>query len=180
MVSISNPCSQSRRSPWEVGNSNAAEVGALMSKFAIGSLVTMANLNPQFSANGTLPILGYNLTVEWRYVIALAVGIVCAHCILVGLMLWIARSVVVTNESSLCMARLLEGLVARLGGNGSLLDDKDIVTAIQGRGARKLRVIYGIGRIGEGEEERVLRLGDKEEVEKVVPKWGPFPRGTYL
>lgn len=179
MVPISNPCSQSRSSPWEIGKLSAADVGAKMSEFAIGSLVTMANLNPQLQAQGTLPVLGFNLTVEWRYVIPLAVGIVCAHCILVGLMLWIARSVVVINESSLCMARLLEGLVARLGGKGSLLDDKDIVTAIQGRGARKLRVVYGIGRIGVMEEERVLRLGDKNEVEK-IPKWGPFPRGTYL
>lgn len=150
-----------------------------MSKFAIGSLAAMANLNPQFQKQGTLPVLGYSLSVEWKYVIVLAVCVVCVHCILVGLMLWIARSVVVAYDSSLCMARLLEGLVGRLGGRGSLLDEKEIVTAIQGRGGRELRVFYGIGRVGKGEEERVLRLGENKEVEK-LRKWQAFPKGAYL
>lgn len=151
-----------------------------MSKFAIGSLAGMTNLNPQLSERGTLPILGYSLSVEWNYVIALAVCVVCVHCILVGLMLWIARSVVVAHDSNLCMARLLEGLVGRLGGRGSLLDEKEIVTAIQGRGGREFRVVYGIGRIGKTEGERVLRLGEEnKEVEK-LRKWQAFPKGTYL
>lgn len=136
----------------------------------------MANLNPQFQKQGTLPILGYSLSIEWNYVIILAVCIVCVHCILVGLMLWIARSVVVAHDSNLCMARLLEELVGRLGGRGSLLNEEEIVTAIQGQGPRELRLVYGTGRMG---AERVLRLGDKMEVEQ-VGKWNAFPRGVYL
>lgn len=147
-----------------------------MSEFAIGSLATMADLNPQSRQQGQLPVLGYSLTVEWRYVIALAVYIVCVHCILVGLMLWIARSVVVVHDSYLCMARLLQGLVGGLGERGSLLDEQEIVTAIQGQAGRELRVAYGTGKIG---EERVLRLAEEQKVKK-VSKWGVFPKGLYL
>ncbi|MCJ1463715.1 hypothetical protein MMC07_002324 [Pseudocyphellaria aurata] len=170
-----NLCSQSRSSPWEVNNLSAPEVGALMSKFAIGSLATMARLNPQSSRPGTLPILGFRLSVEWDHIIILAVCIVAVHCILVGLMLWIASSVVVAHDSNLCMARLLEELVERLRGKGSLLNEKEIVTAIQGQGPR-LRVTYGTGTM---EGQRVLRLGDKTEVEQ-VGKWKAFPKGVYI
>lgn len=150
-----------------------------MAEFAIGSLASMANLNPQFSQQGTLPDLAFSLSVEWNYVIILAVIIVCAHCILVALMLWIARSVVVAHDSHLCMARLLHGLVGRLGGRGSLLDEKEIVTAIEGPRAREFRVKYGIERIGQRKGERLLKVGEKKDFER-MSKWSTFPKGPYL
>lgn len=150
-----------------------------MSEFAIGSLATMATSNPQLQRLGELPVLAYSLSIEWNYVIILAVCVVCVHCILVGLMLWIAKSVVVAHDSSLCIARLLHGLVGRLEGRGSLLDEEEIVTAIQGQGSRKLRVVYGTARVGERKEEKVLLLGEETKVEK-VPRWRAFPKGDYI
>ena len=151
-----------------------------MSEFTIGSLASMAYLNPQIPRQGTLPDLASRLSVEWRYVIILAVCIVCVHCILVALMIWIARSVVVASDSNLCMARVLHGLVGRLAGRGSVLDEKEIVTEIQGGPkAPKLRVKYGIEKKGKMEGERLLTVGEKKDLQE-MKKWSTFPRGPYL
>ena len=149
-----------------------------MSEFAIGSLASMANLNPRLTRQGTLPVLAFSLSVKWVYVIILAVCIVCAHCILVVLMLCMARSVVVAHDSNLCMARVLHGLVGRLAGRGSLLDEKEIVTAIQGPRARELWVKYGIEQIGQREGERLLTVGEKKDLQE-MKKWSMFPKGPY-
>ncbi|MCJ1427942.1 hypothetical protein MMC29_005849 [Sticta canariensis] len=165
-------------SPWETGNLDASGVGAMMSEFAIGSLASMANLNPQLKQQGTLPVLAFSLSVKWVYVIILAVCIVCAHCILVALMLWIARSVVVAHDSHLCMARVLYGLVGRLAPRGSLLGEKEIVTAIQGPKTRELRVKYGIEKTEQREGEMLLKVGEKKDLQ-AMKKWSKFPSGPY-
>lgn len=131
-----------------------------MSEFAIGSLATMVNLNPSQQVEDTVPVLGYQLSVEWRYVIPLIAIIAIVHFILVGLMLWIATSVVVLDASNLCMARLLEGLMRDLNGRGSLLNGREIAKAIETQGTGEVRVVYGFE---ENNAERILRLGDEKE-----------------
>ena len=102
-----------------------------MAEFAIGSLASMANLNPETLIPGTLPRLGYSLSVEWKYVIALVASITAAHCIIVGLLIWISRGVVVIEDSHLVTAKLLQGLIKRLGGRDVSMDPKKIARAVQ-------------------------------------------------
>lgn len=146
-----------------------------MSEFAIGSLATMANLKSSQQEQDTVPVLGYQLPIEWRYLIPLIVIITVAHFILVGLTLWIARSVVVLDASNLCTARLLEGFMRKLNGRGSLLNGEEIAKAIETQGIGEVRVVYGLE---ERNAEKVLRLGDEKEIMRGL-KLGRFPRGAY-
>lgn len=164
------PCS----SYWETQNKSAAKVGAKMSEFAIGSLAVMADLNPQTSGQGTVPILGYRVSVGWGMLISLLAGVVVVHFILVVLMLWFAKPVVVPDDSNLCTARLLEGLVARLGGKGSFLDGKEMAEALGRQGAG--RVVYGIRDMEEKFQGRVLEVGENVTVRR---KGKRFPGGLY-
>lgn len=124
---------------------NAQQIGGRIAEFAIGSLAAKANRNPKHDVPGTLPTLGYHLNAHWQYIIALAACIGGVHCLLVAMMLWIARSVVVLDDSNLCIARLLHGLVGRLEGRGSLLPAKRIAEEIQRAGSKEGQVVYGIG-----------------------------------
>ncbi|KAL9607036.1 MAG: hypothetical protein Q9167_008012, partial [Letrouitia subvulpina] len=109
-------------SDWEVRNLSMQEVGGRMAQHAIGSIANMAYFNPKQQQDGTLPTIGYRLKVLWRYIIPLTTLIVVAHASIVVLMLYLARNVVVVDDSHLTIARLLHGLVGSLDGNGSLLD----------------------------------------------------------
>lgn len=142
-----------------------------MSEFAIGSLAVMADLNPQTSRQGTVPILGYQVSVSWGMLISLLAGIAVVHFTLVVLMLWFAKPVVVPDDSSLSTARLLQGLVGRLGREGSLLDGKEMAAALDKQGAG--RVVYGIRNKF---QVRVLELGENVPIRRKGTK---FPSGLY-
>ena len=146
-----------------------------MSEFAIGSLAAMANLNPQTLIPGTLPTLGRHLSIQWKYVIALASCIAGVHCILVGLILLIARPIVVGADSNLVTARILQGLVKRLEGRGALLDGREIADAIEKKGTGGVKVVYGVEMRDVG---RVVELGEEMEVRSKLPG-GRFPGGLY-
>ena len=143
-----------------------------MSEFAIGSVAAMAIFNPDTQIRGTLPTLGYSLSVEWQYIIALAACIVGVHCMLVVLMLWIARPIVITDDSNLAVARLLKGVVDPLGQGGGLLNGPEIAEAIQ---KERGTVSYGVR---EGEAGRILEVGEGLEVRKRLPG-RRFPAGNY-
>ena len=161
-----------RSSDWETQNMTAEEVGSLMSEFAIGSIAAMALLNPRTTIRGTLPTLGYQLNVQWQYVIALAICIGGVHLLLVGLMLWIARPVVITDDSNLAVARLLKGLVEPLGREGGLLDGTEIAEAVQ---RENVKVGYGVR---EGETGMILEIGNGLRRRKSLPG-RRFPLGRY-
>ncbi|KAL8946047.1 MAG: hypothetical protein Q9222_007506, partial [Ikaeria aurantiellina] len=57
---------------WETDTLSPMQVGSRMAEFAIGSLTAMATLNLRTRIMGTLPTLGYRLSVHWNYLIALA------------------------------------------------------------------------------------------------------------
>ena len=48
-------------SPWDIHNQAADYVGDRLALFAIGSLATMANLNPLISVPGDVPYLGHSV-----------------------------------------------------------------------------------------------------------------------
>ncbi|KAL8686914.1 MAG: hypothetical protein Q9218_006768, partial [Villophora microphyllina] len=97
-------------SHWETNALSPQLVGARMAEFAIGSLTAMATLNKRTLIPGTLPNLGFHLSIHWNYMIALAACITGVHALLVALILWIARPVVIPGDSNLVTARLLQGL----------------------------------------------------------------------
>ena len=132
----------------------------------------MSVFNPTIQIPGTLPRLGYNLSVEWKYVIALAACIAGVHCLLVALILWISRPIVVTDDSNLAIARLLKGLVNPLGRRGGLLDGQEIAEAVQREGET---VSYGVS---ESDDGRTIELGPGLQVRKRLPG-RKFPAGQY-
>lgn len=168
---------------WELDNLSAQQVGSRMAEFAIGSLTSMANYNPRDNIPGTLPTLGFNLSVNWNYIIALAVIITGVHCLLVGLILFIARPVVVPADSNLVVAKLLHGLVGRVGERGNLLEAKGIAEAIEEEGHEEMDPAERKGgTIGYGVRERslgmVLEIGEGLAKRKNL-RGQSFPRGTY-
>ena len=132
----------------------------------------MAIMNPQTQVPGTVPTLGYRLGVEWQYMIALAACIVGVHSILVALILWIARPIVITDDSNLAVARLLKGLLEPLNHGAGLLDAREIAEAVQDH---KDTVGYGVR---EGKEGTILELGEGLRERKRLPG-GRFPAGLY-
>ena len=76
-------------SKWETRNLSAQGIGGLMSEFAMGSLATLAHLNPTTEIPGTLPTLASQINVTWWGIISLAVGIAATHAVLVLVMLWV-------------------------------------------------------------------------------------------
>ncbi|KAL8651895.1 MAG: hypothetical protein Q9226_004493 [Calogaya cf. arnoldii] len=166
-------------SHWETNNLSNEEIGSRMAEFAIGSLTALATLNEHTSIPGTLPTLGFHLSVQWRYVIALISCIAGVHCFLVGLIVSIARPVVIPGDSNLITARLLQGIVGNIGDKGGLLKGEEIADAIQ---QEALGVGNGRGTIGYGVRDGagaiVLEVGEGMLRRKDLAG-GKFPKGEY-
>ena len=186
--------------PWgnflETHNLDANEIGSNIAEFAIGSIAATAALNQKeqfFSPS--LPMLGYSLTTMWRYVIILFACIGAVHVVLVGLLCWVARPVVVCDDSDLCTARLLQGLVGRLPTcGGSLLDGKKLAGAIDSASVESnadagevsgtdfrepTRVVYGVLQMKSSAGTTRQGLGLNEDVQPLRLWRDTFPRGQY-
>ena len=83
-----------------------------MAEFAIRSLATMAERNPFIRTSGRVPHLGSHLIIynHGRYVVALLACIVGVHFALLVATAWVTKSVVVTDDSFVAIARLLNGM----------------------------------------------------------------------
>ncbi|KAM0798594.1 hypothetical protein BDR22DRAFT_912903 [Usnea florida] len=180
----------------EAHSLDADGIGSNIAEFAMGSIATTALLNQKVSnSSPTLPILGYSPTIKWRYVIALFAGIAAVHVILVGLLCWIARPVVVGDDSDLCTARLLHGLVGRIpDGGGTLLYGRELAQEIENltmdnavaggeMGATNLqeptRVVYGVVETNDKAGIIRRRLGINEGIQPLSSWRGAFPKGQY-
>lgn len=160
-------------SDWEIGPLNMPqEVRALMARHAIRSIANMAQFNPTQQQTGTLSTLGYHLTIKWGNMIALTTVIVGIHASIVILMLYLARNVVVVDDSHLAIARLLQDLV---GG----LDRPEIATAIQKKCvlSKETGVAYSVDHTG-AEKGSTLTIGEQVTKGKDLP-WKRFPEGFY-
>ena len=69
-------------SAYETHFAQPDRVGAFMAEFALGSLATMARLNPLIETQGMVPYLGSRLDVHWNYMIILVIGIAAVHLLL--------------------------------------------------------------------------------------------------
>lgn len=156
----------------------------------------MARVNPSTRIHSPRsPTLGYHLSVHWNFFIAILATISGVHLILMYATVVLSRPVVVGDDSNLVAARVLHGLVGRLGGGGKggLLDGREIAEAIEraggadaGERAKETReVLYGVreeeGKMGEA-GRKMLEVGD-EDSGVVGRKKGlsgkRFPRGEY-
>jgi len=160
-----------------------------MAQFAIGSLANMAQIIPKLNnLPGTLPILGVHLNNNWDYIISLAICIGVVHVLLVAMILWVSKPIIVLDDSDLSTARLLYGLVGKLGGRGSLLDGKKLAKAIQAKIVQEAedgvsetangQVVYGISHGHDLGTQGVLDLGADVKMKKDF-KGRRFPPGRY-
>jgi len=94
----------------------------------------------------------------------------------------ISRPIIVGGDSNLAVARLLQGLIGRLDGRGSLLDTKELAEAVEKEGDPQHRqVVYGVRdttdeSLGTG---KVLEISGDAEVRKNLIG-GRFPKGAYI
>ncbi len=186
--------------PWgnflETHGLDADEIGSNIAHFAMGSIAATAGLNQKepFSSP-TLPILGYSPSITWPFVIVLFVCIGLVHVVLVGLLCWVARPVVICDDSDLCTARLLQGLVGRIpAGGGALLDGKALAREIDNTSTENnavgdgvsdtvhkepTQVTYGVVDANDGAGVRRRGLGISEDI-RPLRLWGAvFPKGSY-
>ena len=186
--------------PWgnylEAHNLDAHEIGSNIAQFAMGSIATTANRNFKVpNSSPTLPILGFSPTIKWRLVTALFAVIGTVHIILVGLLCWIARPVVVYDDSDLSTARLLHELVGRIpDGRGTLLDGKRLAQEIDQASRdnavaagemhattppEPTRVVYGVVETNDKVGIERPRLGISEDIQPLSSGTGAFPKGRY-
>ena len=151
-----------------------------MAEFAIGSLASAALLSEPIKIPGTVPTLGYNLNVEWQYVIPLAAIVAGVHAVVVGLTLWVSRPIVVGGDSNLAVAKLLQKVVEPLKHKGSLLDAKGLAEALKREGqAQNGKVAYGVKSAGEHDEcSWALEISEDVRIRKNL-LGGRFPTASY-
>ena len=176
---------------------DADQIGSNIAQFTMGSIATTARRNQRaYNSSPTLPILGFSPTIKWRFVIALFSCIGAVHIILVALLCWIARPVVVCDDSDLCTARLLHGLVGRIpDGDGTLLHGSELAREIDNatmdnaaaggevsatNPQEPTRVVYGVVETSDKAGIKRRRLGINEGIQPLSLWRGAFPRdNTY-
>ena len=163
-------------SRWEIHNLPINVVGSNMAEFALGSLASMAIRNPSVQFHGAVPILGFNLTVQWGYVGGLCGAIAFVHLLFIAAAVYTSSKVIIKDDSNLSTARLLRPLVDHLGSQGTLINGKDMSRVIEDNGFRGL--VYG-PREDPGAGGRVLDISDSVMPRKTLAG-RRHPDGTYL
>lgn len=104
---------------------------------------------------GRRPYFPPQLTVSWIYAGAILVGIPLLQAISLVVVIALADTAVVKDDSHFSTAKLLEPLVRQMGDHGCLLTGDEIVELL---GGSKVRVTYGsqqrvaVGHVGVFEE----------------------------
>ena len=81
------------RSAWEIHHKDADQVGENFAKFALGSIATMATLNPPIQVPGHVPNLGHKLQIYEPYFAILLPCIAGAHfAIFVATVFWMTKA----------------------------------------------------------------------------------------
>lgn len=144
-----------------------------MAEFALRSLATMAEQNPSIQFPSRVPHLGSRLTIYsgWRYVGALLACIVGVDFALLITIVWMTKSVVVTDDSNVVIARLLNGVTKDFEEKATLLRGKTLCEAITEQRRRRRD-----GKAGRDEEGETAHPSDDGIV------YGPFrnEEGNYV
>ena len=149
-----------------------------MARFAIGSLASMAVLNPHIQVSGEVPYLGSHLEIRWGYVIGLFGGIIITHLTLFLSAIIAIRKVAVKDDSFLAVTRLLYPLLDILGGEGTLHRGKELADIIQKKTGGK-GLVFGPKPV-KGSEQAGYSMEIGEEV-PLRHEWPGHrhPAGTY-
>ncbi|KAL8903125.1 MAG: hypothetical protein Q9207_004128 [Kuettlingeria erythrocarpa] len=131
---VSNAWNDSQMLPDEVARIAAVSI-ALQGRWS-GKLKNQNFNQYQFYPYG-------HLEVHWAYVVALFMGIVTTHLVLLLSTSLAIRKVAIKDDSFLAIARLLLPLVSILGSKGTLLHGKELAEAIHGKRGRGVRVVFG-------------------------------------
>lgn len=150
-----------------------------MARFAIGSLANMAALNPRIQVSGAVPCLGSHLEIRWGYVIGLFGGIILTHLALFLSAILAIRKVALKDDSFLAVARLLLPLLDVLGGEGTLLQSKELANIIQGKTGGKGLVVGPKLVEGGGQPRYSMKIGNDVPLRHEWPDHR-HPAGTYL
>ncbi len=150
-----------------------------MARFAIGSLANMAVLNPRIQVSGAVPYLGSHLEIRWEYVIGLFGGIILTHLVLFLSAILAIRKVAVKDDSFLAIARLLLPLLDALGGEGTLLQSKELAKVIQAK-TRGEGLVVGPKLVeGCGQPRYSMGIGKDVPLRQEWPDHR-HPAGTYV
>ena len=147
-----------------------------MAEFALGSLASLAIRNPSVQFHGAVPILGFHLTVQWKFTLALCASILIVHFVFFAAAVYTSRLVIIKDDSNLSTARLLRPLVDHLSDQGTLVEGKDISKVIEDHGVKGL--VYG-PREEPGAGGRILDLSDRAMLRKNLAE-RRHPDGIYL
>ncbi|KAI9716441.1 MAG: hypothetical protein M1812_005336 [Candelaria pacifica] len=152
---------------WETHHLEDEKAGSNMAEFALRSLAVMAERNPIIQIPSQVPHLGTRLKVynHWRYLLILLLCIVAGHFALFVAAIWLARSVVVADNSFVTVAKLLSGAVRQSQ------DSEEGHDAVSPSYTRE-RFVYGP--LALEDESFVLALSEKV---KTLKQW---PGGRHL
>ncbi|KAL8784781.1 MAG: hypothetical protein Q9213_003761 [Squamulea squamosa] len=164
---------------WEIHNQSPRHVGENMARFAIGSLANLAALNPRIHVSGAVPYLGSHLEIRWGYVIGLFLGIILTHLFLYLSAILAVRKVAVKDDSFLAIARLLLPLLDVLGGEGTMLQSKELAKVIQANTPGEGLVVGP--KLVEGGAQPKYSMGVGKDV-RLRQEWPDHrhPAGTYV
>lgn len=167
-----------------------------MAEFALRSLAILAERNPSIQFSSRVPHLGSRLKIyyHWRFVGALLACIVGVDFALFIAIAWMTKSVVVTDDSNVVIARLLGGVTKSFEEKATMLRGKAICEAIteerrrrqEGKAGRAEEgetahhsdgIVYGPFRTGNG--NYILAMGESIKCRK---QWEGerHPDGSYL
>lgn len=149
-----------------------------MARFAIGSVAEMAAVNSRIQVQGLVPHLGSHLEVHWAYVVALFMGIVTTHLVLLLSTSLAIRRVAIKDDSFLAIARLLLPLVAVLGSKGTLHNGKELAEAIHAKRGRGVGLVFGPKRIRGCQNGYYLHIGESVPLRRAWPEHR-HPAGKY-
>ena len=85
------PINLNYSSPWEIHTHSADYVGDRFALFALGSLITMANLNPLIPIHGDVPHLGHSVVKYEPWFTILCTCIVGAHLVITAATMVLVR-----------------------------------------------------------------------------------------
>lgn len=120
MVVKTDRLRSSRFGSWsKFGNAAISVAEDHVARFAIGAIAMLDQINPRMEADGKRPWTGVFLTVKWKYYFGIMGVIVGLQVIVGALTISSTRNVYCQDDSHIVSARLLRGVVERLGSHGT-------------------------------------------------------------
>jgi len=142
---------------------DAGEMGFNIAHFAIGAISVADKFNPRMTFPGEEPVQGVSLSIpKVVYLVVIFILIAAMQLVLLIITSFAANRVVVTDDSPVAIARLLDPIVARLGGAGTISNGKEICEVLEKED--RMRVVYTVHRDENNRARKRLVLSGEERV----------------